>query len=149
VVSDVPAVAVSDDAPPAMTLVADTPSPPAAPQTALVNQPSAVVPAETTTAIAAPPEPRTAPSHGITRPPRIIERPSLAVLRNPGPPGEVTVQVSVDATGAVDGVRTVSGPMALRATAEAAARQTRFEPALRVGVPVPGVVTVVYTISPR
>jgi TonB family protein len=107
-----------------------------------------VVPAETTPVTSAPADTRPALPTGITRPPRIVGRPAPAVLRTPGLPGEVTVQISVDATGAVEGVRSLSGPMALRATAEAAARQTRFEPALRAGVPVPGVVTVVYTISP-
>lgn len=85
---------------------------------------------------------------GVTRPARIIERPAIS-LRSPGPPGEVSVQVTVDASGVVSAVRTLSGPMALRGAAEAAAKQTRFEPALRAGVPVASVVTVVYAISPR
>jgi TonB family protein len=141
-----PAAVVPEPATSAAPVVADSQATPVVPPPAMGQ--AAVAPVAATPAATAPPI-RAATPVGVTRPPRIVGRPAATVLRNPGPPGEVTVEVSIDAAGAVEGVRTLSGPMALRATAEAAARQTRFEPALRAGVPVRGVVTVVYTITPR
>lgn len=62
--------------------------------------------------------------------------------------GVVTVQVSLDAAGKVTAVQSLSGPMALRGSAEDAARRTLFAPALRMGVATPSVITVAYTFSP-
>ena len=50
--------------------------------------------------------------------------------------GTVSVEVTIDESGKVISARAVSGPLALKDAAVAAARQARFSPALLSGKPV-------------
>ena len=56
--------------------------------------------------------------------------------RERGETGVVEVNLTIDDLGRVAQAVAISGPEALRAAAEAAARQWRFKPALRVGQPI-------------
>jgi protein TonB len=58
------------------------------------------------------------------------------IARNAGVKGAVMVEVQVDEDGRVKKARAVSGPMMLRGSAEAAARNWRFSPARLNGIPV-------------
>ena len=57
-------------------------------------------------------------------------------VRERGEAGVVEVDLTIDDLGRVAQAIAISGPEALRAAAEAAARRWRFKPALQVGQPI-------------
>ena len=58
--------------------------------------------------------------------------------------GKVTVRVVVDETGKVTSAKAIDGPLPLRETAEAAARQAKFAPTIQDGITVKVTGTLVY-----
>ena len=113
--------------------------------------PPAPTPAPTASATPALAAPAAAGASALpTRPPRLVSR-AQPVQRGEAlgraTTGVVTVRVSVDATGRVLSVRSLTGPLLLRDQAEDAARRSLFEPALRVGVPTASDITINYSFT--
>lgn len=80
------------------------------------------------------------PAHQV-----IPKVPSLA--RSTKTYGLVKVSVQVDADGNVKSATAFDGPMMLRQAAEDAAREWRFKPATRNGVPIPSTETIYFTFE--
>jgi len=87
---------------------------------------------------------RLAPADVVT-----IVRPSYPIsARMMGIYGKVNVRVVISETGRVVETKALSGPMALRDAAMAAARQWVYKPATRNGVPVKSESVVAFTFNP-
>jgi len=160
---ETPATTVPSTAPPT-----ESPPPPTATAPAVAVAPdrpseavsNAASPRETPAPVTTPPDASVIPSTGSSSTPAIpvdrrMPRPIVrrapdypAALRSQGVGGTVQVSFTVDELGHVRNVAAVSGPLPLRATAEAAVLRWRYEPATENNVPVATDLTVNLTFEP-
>jgi protein TonB len=99
----------------------------------------------------APPPPPSRQNSAVLAPANVITRvrPVYPIpARMMGVSGKVNVRIVISETGRVIETKALSGPMALRDAAMAAARQWVYKPATRNGVPVKSESVVVFTFNP-
>ncbi|MCA1586619.1 MAG: TonB family protein [Acidobacteria bacterium] len=135
--------------PPVPEPVATAPATPAPAESSISSPPGANVPAPT-----AVPPPTAVPTATTTVTRAVARQVSRTapeypnVLRASKVGGTVEVSFTIDATGRVTNARALSGPSPLRAAAEKAVRQWRYEPATLNGAAVESEASVQFTFNP-